>query len=100
MPALPLAERIRQRCHCFLNDAIRFALVHLEGTDLVDKLIDHVAQVQRVQHAHAEVDRKLQAWLPLRGQDFSLAVVNSSRLLLQTIATRNRPNGMSPSSES
>ncbi len=46
-----------------LNHPVRLALVHFEGTNLVDQLIDHVAEVERIEHAHAKVDGKLQSRL-------------------------------------
>ena len=52
-----------------LNDAVGFALVHLEGTDLVDELIDHVTEIESIQHAHAEVDGELQSGFAARGLD-------------------------------
>ena len=49
--------------------AIRLALFHFERTNLVDEVVDHVAQVHGVQHAESEVDGELQSRLARRGLD-------------------------------
>ncbi len=59
-----MCQRFRSRSvsvsvvHRLLDDAVSFALVHLERANLIDQVINHVAHVQRVQHAHAEVDAR------------------------------------------
>ena len=67
------ASRSRRSSHKSIDrlaeHAVGLALVHFERTDLVDQLVDHVAQVQRIQHAHAEIDGELQPWLAAGGLD-------------------------------
>ncbi len=63
VPALAVAEGIGQGLDRVTNHAVRLALVHLKGPHLVHQLVDHVAQVERVEHAHAEVDGELQSRL-------------------------------------
>ena len=48
---------------------IGLALVHFEGADLIDQVVDDVAQMHGVEHAEAEVDGELQARLAGRGLD-------------------------------
>ena len=43
------------------QDFIRLAFFHFIGTDAVNHLVHDVAQIERVEHAHAEVDGELQA---------------------------------------
>ncbi len=47
----------------FAEHAIRLALVHFERTNLVDQVVDHIAQMHGIQHAEAEVDSELQPGL-------------------------------------
>src|SRR5207302_5087625 len=61
--------RIRESFHGFLNDSVGLALVHLERADLIDEFVDDVAEIEGVQHAHAEIDRKLKAGLTACGLD-------------------------------
>ena len=60
MPALPVAQRIGQCLHRFPDDAVGLAFVHLKGANLVHKLIDDISKIERIEHAHAEVDGELQ----------------------------------------
>ncbi len=53
---------------------VGLAFVHFEWTNLVDQIVDHVAQVHRVQHAESEVDGELQSWLT-RGRFDPVAVL-------------------------
>ncbi len=46
-----------------MDDAVGLALVHLEGANLINELVDDIAEVERVQHAHAKVHAELQTWL-------------------------------------
>jgi hypothetical protein len=43
--------------------AIGLALVHFVRTNLVDEIVDDIAQVHRIQHAEAEIDREFQSRL-------------------------------------
>ena len=61
-----LAQRGGEPGHGLLEDAVRLARIHLERTDLVDDVVHHVAGVQGVQHAQAEIDGELQARLSRR----------------------------------
>jgi hypothetical protein len=54
---------LAQSIHCFAKDAIRLAFFHLKRTDLVHEVVDHVAQVHRVQHSEAEINGELQPGL-------------------------------------
>lgn len=60
VPTLAITQRVRQRLHCIADYAIGLAPVHLIGTDLVHQFVDDVAEVQRIEHAHSEIDRELQ----------------------------------------
>ena len=63
----PLAESPRQLVDRFLEYAIRFAALNLVGPDLMDQVLHRVAEMQRVEHAHPEIDGELQARLAGRG---------------------------------
>ena len=63
VPAFAVAQRIGQRLDRLPNHPVRLPLVHFEGANLVDQLIDHVPEIERIEHAHAEVDRELQSRL-------------------------------------
>ncbi len=57
---LALAQHGAERVHGLVEDTVGRALFRLIGTDAEDHLVHDVAQVQRVEHAHAEVHGKLQ----------------------------------------
>ena len=57
---LALAQHGAKRVHRFVENTVGRALFHFEWTNAEDHLVHDVAQVQRVEHAHAEVHRKLQ----------------------------------------
>ncbi len=69
VPALAVAQRVGQRLYGVADYLVRLTLVHLKGTDLIDQLVDHVAEVERIEHAHTEIDRELQAGLAARRFD-------------------------------
>src|SRR5579863_6084664 len=46
--------------------ALSLSLLHLEGTNLVDQVIEHVTQMHGVQHAESEIDREFQPRLARR----------------------------------
>ena len=56
------------------EDAVGLALVRFVGADLVDQVVDDVAQVHGIQHAEAEIDGELQSGLARGGLD-SVAVL-------------------------
>ena len=66
---LPISQVFAQAIHHFAEHAIRLAGVRLERTNLINQVIDHVAQVHGVEHAEAEVNRELQARLARSGLD-------------------------------
>ena len=69
MPAFAVAQRIGQSLDGLVDHPVRLALVHFEGANLVDELVDHVAKIECIQHAHAEVDGELQARFAARRLD-------------------------------
>ncbi len=58
---LALAQHGAKRVHRLVEDAVGLALFHLIRTDAVDHLVHDVAEIERIEHAHAEVDRELQS---------------------------------------
>ena len=54
--------------------AVGLALIHLVRPNLINEVVDHVAEVQRVQHPEAEINRELQPGLTRRRFD-SFAVL-------------------------
>ena len=64
-----LAQARRQELHALVHDAIGFALTHFERSDLIGHIVHHIAQVERVERGHPEVDRELQPRLARRGLD-------------------------------
>ncbi len=69
MPALPVAQRIGQCLYRLLDDAVGLPFVHFEGTHLIDEFIDHVTEIECVEHPHTEVDRELQSGFSACGLD-------------------------------
>jgi hypothetical protein len=63
VPALAVAQRIRKRLRGLSNDAVSFTFVYLEWTNLIDQLVQHVAEVERIEHPHAEVHREFETGL-------------------------------------
>src|SRR5262249_48778977 len=63
VPAPAVAERIGEGLSGVVDDSVGLALVHFERTDLVDELVEDVAEVQGIEHAHAEIDGELEAGL-------------------------------------
>src|ERR1022692_4366567 len=57
---LALAQQGAQRIDGRLEDLIRLAFLDFVGTNAVDHLVHDVAQVEGIEHAHAEVHRELQ----------------------------------------
>ena len=57
---LALAQHGAQRVHRFVEDPIGLALFGFIGTDAEDHLVHDVAEIERIEHAHAEVHRELQ----------------------------------------
>src|ERR1700752_3116319 len=66
VPPLAIPQRVRKRLDRIMDHLIRLALFQLKGPDLIHQLIDHVAQVQRVQHTHAEIYTELESRLSAR----------------------------------
>ena len=66
---LAVAQVFAQAIHHLAEHAIGLAFIGFEGTDLVDQIVDHIAEVHGVQHAEAEVNRELQSWLAGSGFD-------------------------------
>src|SRR5581483_6068710 len=58
---LALAQHGAERVHRTLPDLVRLALFHFIGTDAIDHLVHDVAEIERVEHAAAEIDGELQA---------------------------------------
>ena len=58
-----VAKRGGKLVHRALEHLFRFALVHFERAHLVNHIVHHVAHMQRVQHAQAEIDREFQSRL-------------------------------------
>ena len=58
---LPVLQKIAELVHDFLDCLVGRARNNLVGTDLVNHVVDHIAQVHRVELAHAEVCGELQA---------------------------------------
>src|SRR5262249_25154898 len=69
VPALAVAQGVGQGLRGVADHLVGLALVHFERTDLVDELVEDVAEVKGVQHAHAEIDAKLEARLAAGGLD-------------------------------
>ncbi len=66
-------EVLAQSVDHLAEDAIRLALLRLIGANLIDEVVDHIAQVHGVQHPESKIDGKLQAGLTRGGFD-SIAV--------------------------
>ena len=58
---LPVLQKIAESIPDFLDRPIGRARNNLVGTDLVNHVVDHIAQVHRVELAHAEVGGEFQA---------------------------------------
>ena len=43
-----------------LESPVSLSALHLEWTDLVDDVVERIADVHRIEHAHAEVDGELE----------------------------------------
>ena len=71
---LAVFQILAQTVHRLAEHAIGFALLHFKRANLVDKIVEDVAHVHRIEHAEAEIDRELQARLAGRGLD-SVAVL-------------------------
>src|SRR5258706_1835998 len=69
----PIFQVLAQSIHRLAKHSVCLALVHLKRTDLVHKIIDHIAQVHRVQHSKSKINRELQPRLARLGLD-SIAV--------------------------
>ena len=57
----PVAERGGELVHRALEDFLRFPFIHLERAHLVNHIVHHVAHVQGIEHAQAEVDREFES---------------------------------------
>ena len=64
-----ISQVVAKAVHRLAEHAIGFALVHFKGTNLVNQIVEHVAQVHGVQHAESEIDRELQSGLARRRLD-------------------------------
>src|SRR4029077_1503174 len=53
--------------HRFPEYFVGLALIHFEWPNLVDQIVEHIAQVHGVQHAKSKVDREFQSRLARGG---------------------------------
>ena len=60
LKALAVAQVLAQAVHGFVENTIGFALVHFVGADLINQVVEHIAQVHGIQHAEPEIDGELQ----------------------------------------
>ncbi len=58
---LAVLQKIAESVHDFLDGLVGCARNNLVGTNLVNQVVDHIAQVDGVELAHAEVNGKFQA---------------------------------------
>src|SRR5260370_7625044 len=71
---IPVSKILAKSIHRLAEYTIGVALLHFKWTNLVDQVVEHVAQVHGVQHAESKVDRELQSRLA-RGRLDSVAVL-------------------------
>ena len=67
LKAWALAEKSAQSVHDLGKSAVGFTRNNLVGTELVKHLVGDVAQIERVQHSHAEIDGEFQSRLARLG---------------------------------
>src|SRR6266567_6875401 len=70
---IPILEILTESIHRLAEYALRLALLYFERTNLVDQVVEYVAQMHGIEHAESEVDRELQPGLARGGLD-SIAV--------------------------
>src|SRR5215470_5761769 len=70
---LAILEILAQSVHRLAKDPVGLSLGYLERTNLVDEIVDHVPELQSIQHSEAEIDGKLQPRFTGLGLD-SIAV--------------------------
>src|SRR5262249_54104427 len=56
---LAILEVLAQTVYSLPKNAIALPFGHLKRTHLVDEIVNHIAQVHRVEHSKAEIDREL-----------------------------------------
>src|SRR5208337_4465904 len=69
LKASALAEKSAQSVHDLGESAVGFTRNNLVGTELVKHLVGDVAQIERVQHSHAEIYGEFQSRLARLGLD-------------------------------
>src|ERR1700751_43115 len=60
---LAIFQVLAQSIYGLAEDPIAFALCYLERPDLVDDVVDYIAQVHGIQHAETEINSEFQPWL-------------------------------------
>src|SRR5208282_2767186 len=58
-----------QSIHSFAEDAVGLATIRFIGTDLVDEVVEDVAEMHGIQHCEAKINGELQARLTRGGFD-------------------------------
>src|SRR5258708_3073557 len=71
---VPVSEVLAKSVHRLAKYAVSLALLYFKWTNLIDQVVEHVAQMHGVEHAESEVDCELQPWLT-RGRLDSVAVL-------------------------
>ena len=66
---LAISQVIAKTVHHLAEHAIGVALVRFIGTNLVDEVVDNIAEVHGIEHAKSEIDGELQAGLSRSGLD-------------------------------
>ncbi|MFZ0298755.1 MAG: hypothetical protein WAM13_10450 [Candidatus Sulfotelmatobacter sp.] len=58
-----IPEIVAKTIHHFPEHAVGFAFVHFKRADLVDHVVDHIAEMHSVQHSEAEINCEFQTGL-------------------------------------
>src|SRR6516162_9030646 len=60
LKCLAILQVLAQSVDRLAKNPVGLSLPYLERTNLVDKIVNHVPEVQRIQHSETEIDRELQ----------------------------------------
>src|SRR5580658_4357534 len=66
---ISISQVVAESIHGLVEDAVGFSLIHLEWTNLINHIVEHIAQVHGVEHAESEINGKLQSRLARGGFD-------------------------------
>ena len=66
---LAISQVVAKSVDRLSEDAVGFALIHFVRTDLIDQVVEHIAQMHGVEHAEAEINGELQSRLARGGLD-------------------------------